>query len=50
VKTRKPAKTKACLGTKKPLRVRYAEIMRLRRKIIELQSAKPTTGGHAAST
>lgn len=35
------AKTKARLRTKKPLSVRYAEVMRLRQAIIEAQSAKP---------
>ena len=34
-------KTKARLRTKKPLCVRYAEVMRLRQAIIEAQSAKP---------
>jgi hypothetical protein len=35
------AKKKARLRTKKPLCVRYAEVMRLRQAIIEAQSAKP---------
>ncbi len=42
MKTRKQARTKARLRTKKPLCVRYAEVMRLRQAIIEAQSAKPT--------
>jgi hypothetical protein len=37
------AKTKARLRTKKPLCVRYAEVMRLRQAIIEAQSAKPAS-------
>ncbi len=35
------ATAKARLRTKKPLCVRYAEVMRLRQAIIEAQSAKP---------
>jgi hypothetical protein len=36
-------KMKARLRTKKPLCVRYAEVMRLRQAIIEAQSAKPAS-------
>jgi hypothetical protein len=42
------AKTKARLRTKKPLCVRYAEVMRLRQAIIEAQSAKPAREGRLA--
>ncbi len=39
-----PIKTKPNIGhqTKKPLCVRYAELLRLRQTILETQSAKPT--------
>jgi hypothetical protein len=50
VKTRKPVKTKARLRTKTPLCARYAEVMRLRQAIIELQSAKPTKEVRLART
>ena len=35
------AKTKVRLRTEKPLSVRYAEVLRLRQAIIEVQSANP---------
>jgi hypothetical protein len=35
--------TKVRLRTKKPLCIRYAEVMRLRQAIIEAQSAKPAS-------
>jgi hypothetical protein len=46
---RKPAKPKARLGTKKPLCVRYAEVVQLRQTIIETQLARPTREGRAST-
>lgn len=50
VKTKKPAKAKPRLRTKTPLCVRYAEVMRLRQAIIDVQSAKPAKEARLART
>jgi hypothetical protein len=44
VKNRKPSKARTGVGrpAPKPLDVRYAELLRLRQTIREIQSAKPT--------
>jgi hypothetical protein len=44
VKSRKSSKARTGVGqpTPKPLGIRYAELLRLRQTIREIQSAKPT--------
>jgi hypothetical protein len=48
---KKPTKTKKCAGqpTKKLLSDLYDEVLRLRRKILEAQSAKPARVDRRAS-